>query len=113
MSSSDNLDIVGVFVAPLPIVDVRPVGCCLVYDGTAAGTATSRYWFWLKLEGGKDRTNHCIELDIICYTRTNSWKEQLMECLTEIEANWCQVRCKCLALQSRPLPDYGSNPRVC
>ena len=37
----DNLHIVGVFGAPLPIVDVWPVSCFLVYDGTAAGTVTS------------------------------------------------------------------------
>ena len=53
MSSSDNLHIFGVFVAPFLIVDVWPVGCCMVYDGMDAGAANSQCWFYLKLEGGK------------------------------------------------------------
>ena len=53
MSSSDNLHIVDVSVVLLPIVDIWSVGCCLVYDGMAAGTTTSWCRFYLKLEGGK------------------------------------------------------------
>ena len=53
MSSSDNLHIVGVFGAQSPIVDAWPVSCCLVYNGVAAGTATSWCLFYFKLEGGK------------------------------------------------------------
>ena len=53
MTSSGNLHIVGVFGAPSPIVDVWPVSCCLVYNGVAAGTATSCCLFYLKLEGKK------------------------------------------------------------
>ena len=53
MPSSDDLHIAGVFGVPSPIVDVWPVGCCLVYNGMATGTATSQCWFYLKLEGGK------------------------------------------------------------
>ena len=67
MSSSDNLHIVGMFVAPSPIVDIWPVSCCLVYDGTAAGTATSRCWFYLKLEGGKGMLISFSSLFFCCW----------------------------------------------
>ena len=64
----DNLHIVGVFSTPLPIVDVVwPVNCCLVYNGTAAGTASSQCWFYLKLEGGKGMLTSFSSLLFCCW----------------------------------------------
>ena len=68
MSSSDNLHIVDVFVMPLPIVDVWPVGCCLVYFDTASGTATSQCWFFLKLEEGTGMLILFCSLFFCCWT---------------------------------------------
>ena len=67
MSSLDNLHIVGMFDAPPQIVDIWPVGCCFVYDGTVAGTMTSRCWFYLKLEGGKGMLISFSSLFFCCW----------------------------------------------
>ena len=67
MSLSDSLHIVGLFVVPLPIVDAWPFSCCLVYDGMAVGTATSRCWLSLKLEGGKGMLISFSSLFFCCW----------------------------------------------
>ena len=63
----DSLHIAGVFGALLLIVDVWPVSCCLVYDGMAAETATSRCWFYLNLEGGKGMLISFSSLFFCCW----------------------------------------------
>ena len=49
----------------------------------------------------------CREPNTICNTRTDFWKELLMEYLSEIETNWCQERCKGLALHLAPCLTLG------
>ena len=63
----DSLHIASAFSVLSLIVDVWSVSCCLVYDGTAAGTATSRWWFYLKLEEGKGMLMSNSSLFFCCW----------------------------------------------